>query len=294
MTIRHLGYACQNVSIPATTGRTLRLASLSPGRLREVISQNLESLMRILRWNTDRGIHFFRISSDMIPFASHPEFCLDWRKAFASELEVVRRFVHENGVRLTMHPGQFTVLNSPRPDVVENAIAELEYHAALLEEVDPAAGTYTLHVGGAYGDKRAAVERFVTNFARLSGRARSRLVLENDDTTYSAIEVLQICEELHVPLVYDYLHHKCLPSGIDEDELPDLLASVVDTWSGRIPKFHLSSLKEGTRSSHADFIRYEDYTDFLRLVERVKGGAYDVMLEAKRKDEALLRLFELA
>lgn len=291
MELRHLGYACTNVSIPSTTGRTLRLANLTPERVREVIAENLANVSTILKWNADHGIGFFRVSSDVIPFASHAKFDLDWRAEFADELAHIRAFVADQNMRLSMHPGQYTVLNSPRVEVVTNALAELDYHAAFIEAVDPCAGTVTLHVGGAYGDKRAAIDRFRSHFDRLSPRAQERLILENDDTTYSADEVVDLCQEMAVPMVFDYLHHKCNPpaSRSHSDDLA-LIEQVVATWGGRLPKFHISSLREGTRASHAEIVTVEDFDEFMRLMHRVDGDGFDLMLEAKRKDKAVLWL----
>ena len=121
-------------------------------------------------------------------------------------------FVEANNLRLSMHPGQYTILNAQRPEVVAAAVRELEYHAAFLAATDPRSGTMTLHVGGAYGDKAAALARFAANFPRLSLEAQSRLTLENDDRTFSAGEVLGLCETLGTPMIFDFLHHKLNPT----------------------------------------------------------------------------------
>lgn len=292
MQLRHLGYACQNVTLDCTTGRTFRLASLSPERADETIAMNLDGLMEMLRWNLEQGIHFLRISSDVVPFASHAAFPYDWRRRFENRFAEIRRFVEENGVRLSMHPGQYTVLNSNRPDVVDSAVEELEYHASFLEAVAPRDGTMTLHVGGAYGDKPSAMERFKQNVERLSLRARGRLTIENDDKVYHLDDVLPLCEELGLPLVFDYFHHQCHFAGASYDEgLTGRLERVVATWKGAVPKFHLSSRKPGSRTSHADYVLAEDLDAFLGVMELVGGPEpFDLMLEAKYKDRAVLEL----
>lgn len=303
MKLRHLGYACVNLSLDCTTGKTLRLANLTPDRVVDVTLQNLANLERILEWNLAHGIRFFRVSSEVIPFAGHASFPIDWRDAFADRLAEIRAFVRTNGLRLSMHPGQYTVLNSPREDVAASALAELEYHAAFIRAVDPDQGTITLHVGGAYGDKAAAAARFEANFAKLSPLAQETLILENDDKVYHAREVLALCEGLGVPMVFDLFHHKCHHEGEGWREgVHPLLGRVVATWRGgaggnargsRVPKFHLSSLRPGTRTSHADLIEKHDFDEFVSLLEGVGGDApYDLMLEAKNKDLALLHLGE--
>ena len=293
MYLRHLGYACQNLTLGRTTGKTFRLASLSPERVAETVAANLDALGAILRWNVEHGIRFFRVSSDAVPFASHRAFAFDYLTHFRDEFAALRAYAQEHDVRLSMHPGQFTVLSSPRPEVVEAALAELEYQAAFLHALDPDDGTLTLHVGGAYGDKASALERFAQNFARLSDRAKGMLILENDDKVYAATEVLPLCEALGVPMVFDAFHHKVHHTAAGpEVGLHHLLERVVATWNGKPPKFHLSSPREGgPKTAHADEVTPEDLDAFTGLMDTVGGdGPYDVMLEAKRKDCAVLPL----
>ena len=292
MNLRHLGYACTNTTLSCTTGRTLRLANLSEARAAEVIAENLATLQEVLRWNVRHGIRFFRVSSSVIPLASHTAFSLDWRAQFATELAELRAAT-ENGLRLSMHPGQYTVLNAPRPEVVQAALRELEYHASFLEAVDPEQGTMTLHVGGAYGDKTAALARFTEGFAQLSPNARQRLTLENDDRTFHAEEVLGLCERLGIPMIFDFWHHKLNPSSKTWDEgLAALLPRIVATWGERVPKFHLSSAR-GLGTAHADLIELEDFRQVEHFLSGFGGNRpYDLMLEAKLKEVALLRLEE--
>lgn len=291
MKLRHLGYACTNVTLGCTTGHTLRLANLTEERTAAVIAENLATLRNVLRWNVSQGIHFFRISSAIVPLASHEAFPLDWRAQFAAELADIRGFVRENGVRLSMHPGQYTVLNAPRPEVVRAAVRELEYHADFLDAVDPAQGTMTLHVGGAYGDKTAALGRFAEAFTLLSPNARGRLTLENDDRTFSAGEVLGLCEQLGVPMIFDFFHHKLNPTFATWDEnLVPLLERAVATWGERVPKLHLSSPRDFT-TAHADYVEAVDFAQAVDALATFGGDApYDLMLEAKLKEVALLEL----
>ncbi len=293
MYLRYLGYACKNVTLGVNTGASFRLASLTDERVATTVAQNLDAIEQLIRWNVAHGIHFLRLSSDVIPFASHPAFTFDWRAAFAGRLAEIRALAAAHGVRLTMHPGQFTVLSSPRPEVVEAALAELAWQADFLHALDPDEGTLTLHVGGAYGDKPSAIERFAQNFARLTPRAQQLLILENDDKVYHADDVLPLCERLGVPMVFDHFHHRLYHApGRLEAGLLEMLERVVATWQGRVPKFHLSSAREGgPRTAHADFVREHDLEVFSGLMEQVGEAApYDIMLEAKQKDGAVLPL----
>ncbi len=291
MKLRHLGYACTNVTLGCTTGRTLRLANLTEERAAAVIQENLATLQNVLRWNVSQGIRFFRVSSAVVPLASHEAFPLEWRALFAAELAEIRQVVADNGVRLSMHPGQYTVLNAPRPEVVRAAVRELEYHADFLDAVDPAQGTMTLHVGGAYGDKPASLARFAEAFRLLSPNAQARLTLENDDRTFTAGEVLGLCERLGVPMIFDFFHHKLNPTHAAWDtHLLPLLERVVATWGERVPKLHLSSPRDFT-TAHADYVEAIDFAQAVDALATFGGNKpYDLMLEAKLKEVALLEL----
>jgi UV DNA damage endonuclease len=296
MKLRYLGYPCTNVTLALTTGRTLRLANLKEPRLSAVIRENLRALRKVLLWNLERDIRFFRIASSVIPLASHEAFPLDWQAQFAPELAEIRALVAKHRLRLSMHPGQYTILNAQRAEVVVAAVRELEYHAAFLAATDPQSGTMTLHVGGAYGDKRAAKRRFAENAVLLSPEARARLILENDDRTFHAGDVLELCEALGVPMVFDFLHHKLNPTPDSwEQELVALLKRVVATWNAsslaaKVPKFHLSSPRD-LSTAHADFVEPADLLQVIDALAPFGGDApFDLMLEAKKKDAALLQL----
>ncbi len=290
MRLRHIGYACQNMTL-GTKSRTVRLANLRTEAVIPVIAQNLDDVLAALRWNVAHGLPFFRISSDLIPFGSKPEFPFRWQDAFAWKFDEIRRFVKTHDVRVTSHPGQYTVLNSPRPEVVEAAIEELDFQADVLGRMAPA-GTMTLHVGGAYGDRAAALERFEQGLDRLSPDARARLTIENDDTTWSLPEVLTLAEKTGLPVVADLFHHRVFPSDTPWGEgVVELLGRAAATWGKRVPKLHLSSGKPGARTSHADFLDMDDVQTLIDLMEQVPGDApYDLMLEAKRKEQAALEV----
>ena len=293
MRLRHLGYACTNTTL-GTKSRTIRLANLRTEKLIPVITQNLDAIQDILRWNVERDVRFFRISSDLIPFATLPEFPFDWEEAYRWKFDEIRRLVKAEGLRVSSHPGQYTVLNSPDERIVRDAVEELEHQARVLSKIDPKQGTLTLHVGGAYGDKAAATQRFKQNFERLSPDVQNMLTLENDDTTYHLDDVLPLCESLGIPLVFDFFHHRCHHVGdCPMDGLVEKLERVAKLWGRRVPKCHLSSQRPGPGSptAHADYVLVEDFQAFLDLMADVGGDApYDLMLEAKQKECATLEL----
>ena len=302
MKLRRMGYACINYALELTTNRTLRLASLEPERVVEVARENLTALEAMMRWNAEHGIHFLRIGSAAIPFASHEEFPLeDWREPLGEELELLWRLALPERLdqRLSMHPGQYCVLNSSREDVAERAEAELLYAAQLLEAVAPRRGTITLHVGAAGKDRQAAAERMIRRVEALPEVIRSRLTLENDDRVWPLDEVLPICEATGLPLVFDIFHHQLLPGarrdwrqGLEED-----LERVVATWDGHDvpPKLHISSQAPGGRAGkHADLIDPADLDTLLELMDGVGDGQapYDLMVEARKKEQAVLALMD--
>ncbi len=291
MRLRHLGYACLNTTL-GTKSRTVRLANLRTEAVIPVVARNLDDVLASLRWNVAHGIRFFRISSDLIPFGPLPAFPFDWAEAFDWKFREIRALVKAEDLRVTSHPGQYTVLNSPRETVVQNSVDELEHQARVLALMDPR-GTMTLHVGGAYGDKPAALDAFAQNVGRLSDAARSRLILENDDTTFTLAEVVGLAERTGLAVVVDLFHHLLNPSGETWDAgLVPLLDRAVATWGGRPPKMHLSSHRPGTRTGHADFLDMDDVQALVDVMAQVgKADApYDVMLEAKRKELAVLEV----
>ncbi|HEX8298375.1 MAG TPA: UV DNA damage repair endonuclease UvsE [Rubricoccaceae bacterium] len=291
MRLRHLGYACLNTTL-GTKSRTVRLANLRTEAVIPVVAQNLDDVLASLRWNVAHGIRFFRISSDLIPFGPLAAFPFDWAEAFDWKFRQIRGLVKAEGLRVTSHPGQYTVLNSPREKVVQDSVDELNHQARVLKLMDPK-GTMTLHVGGAYGDKPSAMDAFERNLPRLSDESRSRLALENDDTTYTLAETVGLAERTGLAVIVDLFHHRLNPSGATEDEgLIPLLDRAVATWNGRPPKLHLSSHKPGTRTGHADFLDMDDVQALVDIMTQVgpADAPYDVMLEAKRKELAVLEV----
>ncbi|MFZ5813924.1 MAG: UV DNA damage repair endonuclease UvsE [Bacillota bacterium] len=267
-----------------------RLAPMEPAERRrhlyQVARNNLKTLEAVIRWNHAHQIHLFRITSDLIPLATHPVAAeWDWEEDLADEFRACADLARRLQMRLTMHPGQYTVLNAPDPDVLRRAVEDLRYHARVLEllRTGPESGL-VLHIGGGYREKGAAARRFVENFRALPPEVARRLWVENDDVTWDTAEVLQIAREVGRPMVFDLHHHRVLR---EDDWLP-WLEEILPTWGGVRPKLHFSSPKDGLRSRHhADYI---DPADFAAFLERVPDLEADVVLECKMKEKALLAL----
>ena len=288
--IERLGYACVVRGIEAMTSRTCRLANATPERLRALIADNLAGLAAILRYNLEKEIRLFRISSGLIPFGSLPVNAVPWWDEFAAELSELGAYARAHAMRLTMHPGQFTVLASPNPAVVQAAVDELVYHARVLDALGlETECKLTIHGGGTYGDKAAAIERFRQVYLTLPEPVVRRLVVENDERSYSAADVLDIHAGTGIPVIFDALHDQVNPSPGFSDRA-DLLVACFATWRGADgrPLSHFSSQDPTKRpGAHAEWL---DPRDFLAFDRDTGPVPVDCMLEAKGKDLALLRL----
>jgi UV DNA damage endonuclease len=249
--------------------------------------ENADALMAALRFCAGSGIGCFRINSQILPIKTHPG-CGYRIDDLPEADEIVRRFqecgryARTHGLRTCFHPDQFVVLNSPRPGVVEQSVQELEYQAEVAEWVG--ADVVNIHAGGAYGDKRKALADFARNLGLLSGRARSRLTVENDDRTFTPADLLPICRREGLPLVYDVHHHRCNPDGL---AVEDVTREAAATWD-REPLFHVSSPIGGWEGPkperHHDFIDPRDFPACWRRLDLT------VEIEAKGKEVAVLTL----
>lgn len=258
-------------------------------RLTTISRQNLENTLRILKANLYDGISVYRFSSKLIPLCTHPHFCAwDYVSSLQEELKEIGRFVQANQMRVSLHPDHFTLLNSPHPEVLEASLRDLDYHVKIIEGMGLGFETkLVLHVGGKYQDRAQAVARFKEGFATLPPSIKDRLTLENDDRSFTAREVLEICEELHIPMVLDLHHHHILNNG---EELSTLLPAIFRTWPDLPPKVHISSPRQAKNPRyHADYIEVDMVIAFLEITKDLKQD-FDLMLEAKKKDLALLKL----
>ncbi len=279
-----VGYACVNTALPSSA-RTTRLANATPERLRELTASNLAALGEILRWNAEHGIRVFRITSNLVPFASHPVHAGAWREEFAETFGRLGRLAAREGMRLSTHPGQYTVLGSARAAVVEAALAELEYHARLLKSLGLGpAHKIVLHLTGDPG-------RFREGFARLSEAARARLVLENDERR-SLAQVVEVARTLRIPVVFDVFHHELNPS-LDGLSTRELVLLAAETWAdedGR-PEIHFSTQEPGKRpGAHAETL---DGGAFACFADEVGDLPVDCVLELKDKERSALRAIEI-
>lgn len=263
--------------------RSCLLGKAESGLLLEISRNNLCVLGQMIDYVAKQRLGLFRISSDCIPLASHPQIQFPWQSELRQELSQLGRQITRESIRVSMHPGQYTVLNSPNSEVVERAVADLVYHATFLDALEqPLSSKIVLHVGGVYGDKRAAMDRFCKNFSRLPEFVQKRLVLENDEISYSIDEVVALCRQLGIPAVMDVFHHALLPAP--EGSCESWLETCASTWQasdGRQKIHYSQQMDGGKRGAHSQTIMVKPFMNF---VQSLGLAELDIMLEVKDKN----------
>jgi UV DNA damage endonuclease len=286
-----IGYPCINRSIGCSANRTFRLASYSRERLGETVAGNLECLGRILSFNRTHGILFFRITSDLVPFASHPVMDCPWEDRFREEFRDLGRIIRESGIRISMHPDQFTLINSPDEEILGRSIAELCYHAEVLDLMGlDSTAKIQIHVGGVYGDREASILRFIDRAVTLGETILRRLVVENDDLRFPLGDCLRIHGETGLPVLLDSFHHEL---NNRKEPLAGAIAAAAATWKGAdgTPMVDYSSQEEGKRrGTHAATL---DPGHFRRFLEESRLSDVDVMLEIRDKETSALLALEV-
>ncbi|KAH9968187.1 UV-endonuclease UvdE-domain-containing protein [Russula dissimulans] len=307
-----LGYACLNTVLraskpdPIFCSRTCRIGTILKHGLefaKDLGTRNAKDLAKLIQWNEENRIRFMRISSELFPFASHDQYGYDLDYA-AAELKTAGDLANQYGHRMTLHPGQFTQIGSPKRNVVEASIRELHYHCSILRHMGIGKdGVIIIHIGGVYGDKAATLARFKENYKTLlSGDIKERLVVENDEMCYNVDDILPLCEELDLPLVFDYHHDWIYPSS---EPLTTLIPRINAIWhrKGIKPKQHLSSPRPGAvtvmeKRAHArrcSSLPKELDVEGAGWWRRAPGEQewVDLMIEAKDKEQAVFQLYRM-
>jgi UV DNA damage endonuclease len=282
-----IGYPCINNSIDCTANSTFRLRNYSEGNLKEKIKNNLSCLNKILEYNLKHNLLFFRISSDLIPFASHPICTFNWQNEYKNELKKIGEFIKKNNIRISMHPDQFVLINALNQAIVEKSIKELEYHCNVLDSMGlDSSAKIQIHVGGVYGDKKSAIERFITNYLTLPDMVKKRLTIENDERLYSLKDCLYINSKIGIPIIFDSFHHECFNNG---EDIRKAIMLAKNTWKKKdgILMLDYSSQKSNSRiGSHTESINLKLFQKFIL---DTKGLDFDIMLEIKDKEKSALK-----
>jgi len=297
----NLGYCCINLNLrnkPITVNRTCRKITFQQKGMDHVSGlalQNIRDLIEIIKWNDKNGFKVYRMSSDMFPWMSEYELkdLPDFQK-ISTLLKGAGTLAQKYGQRLSFHPGPFNVLGSPNPVLVQKTQKELNQTAEIMDLMGlPQSHFYpiNIHCNGVYGDKKATMGRWASNYLNLSKSAQARLVVENDDkgSMYSVQDLHDgIFSAVKVPITFDFHHHRFQPGGLSEQEAFELAMS---TWHHHNikPLFHYSSCRRTFEDpkckaqAHADFV-YEKINDY--------GHAVDIEVEAKGKEVAVLKYRE--
>ncbi|MBI3947363.1 MAG: UV DNA damage repair endonuclease UvsE [Armatimonadetes bacterium] len=288
-----VGYACIPLGSAALRGpRTTVLRRATAARLRELIAGNIGGLAETLCYNARQGFTLFRISTQFIPFGSHPVNQVPWWEEFAGELHAVGDLARRQGQRLSFHVSNYAVLNSLRQPVVDAALAEIEYQSRALDAMGlDASHRVVAHVGVRRPTPAEARGRFCCAVARLSEGARRRLAIENDEFYWSADAVVALARDLGLPAVFDILHHRVCGGDWRARPTEEILTEVFATWgaTGGPPKVHFSSQDPDKRAgAHGEYVNAAELDEFLARASAL-GRPFDVMFEAKAKDLAVLR-----
>jgi UV DNA damage endonuclease len=268
-----IGYPCINLSLSCRSSQSFRLASYSEERINRTIESNLACLLEILDFNREHKLFFFRISSDLIPFASHPICRFPWQKKFKRTLKEIGNFIKRHQMR------------------VSRSVKELLYHAEVLDllEIDDTA-KIQIHVGGVYGNKGQSIRRFIERYKDLDSKIKRRLVIENDERLFSIEDCLRIYGEIKIPIVFDVFHFKCNNSG---ESIREAVSLVCSTWLMKdgLPIMDYSSQEKGKRiGTHAKTIHIND---FKRFIKETEGFQFDIMFEIKDKERSAMKALKI-
>jgi len=284
-----IGYACLAIAVPGSDMKSCNLKNAARDHLISLIGHNLDSLEKLIDYNIDNRIGLFRISSDLIPFGSSAALDLPWESIYSDKLAIIGCKIIHSGMRVSMHPGQYTVLNSPTDSVVEKSIQDLAYHAKVLDSMNLGPEhKLVLHVGGVYNDKNQAKKRFITCYNGLASSIKKRLVLENDGVLFNISDVLEIADAIGIPVVYDNLHHATNPADSYHSDY-HWIKRCTSTWGKHDgpQKVHYSQQHtEKRRGAHSEFISIDSFLAYYRQFDDME---LDIMLEVKDKNMSALK-----
>lgn len=282
-----LGYACITncldftSSSPYTYGEYLKYGDME--KLDRVIVSNLKSLEEIIYYNIKNNIHFYRMSSKIIPLATKTDVKFDYINKYKSYYDKIGKMISDYDMRVDFHPDQFCVLNSVKSDVVSASIDILKYHYSLLEALGIKNKILVLHVGSNSFGKDNSIRRFINNFNKLPKYLKECIAIENDDKVFNVNDVLEISKNTGVPVILDYHHHLCNKSDFSFED-------IFNSFNNMKVKMHFSSSKNKKDfRSHNDYINGDDFIDFIKILKKYDRDV-DIMIEAKCKDDSLFRL----
>ena len=290
-----LGYVALSKALDdVTTSSTMTYTNYinknyNTSKLLEITKNNLDSLYEIIKYNVKNNFHFYRLTSKLVPLATHDKVDFDYITPFLDEYKKIGKLINDNNIRVDTHPDQYAVLNSMDSKIVKNTVEILEYHYKIMDAIGIKDKIIILHVGSSACGKKASITRFINNFNKLPDHIKKCIAVENDDKVYNIKDVLELCQKINVPMVLDYHHFIC---NNEKEDINDYLKEILDTWCEKLPKMHFSSPKSKLKKefrSHSDYINKECFIKFINILKK-QDKDIDIMLEAKAKDDAVSRL----
>ena len=290
-----LGYVALSKALDdVTTSSTITYTNYinknyNTSKLLEITKNNLDSLYEIIKYNVKNNFHFYRLTSKLVPLATHDKVDFNYITPLLDEYKKIGKLINDNNIRVDTHPDQYAVLNSMDSKIVKNTVEILEYHYKIMDAIGIKDKIIILHVGSSACGKKASITRFINNFNKLPDHIKKCIAVENDDKVYNIKDVLELCHKINVPMVLDYHHFIC---NNEKEDINDYLKEIIDTWDGKLPKMHFSSPKSKLKKefrSHSDYINKECFIKFINILKK-QDKDIDIMLEAKAKDDAVSRL----
>ena len=290
-----LGYVALSKALDdVTTSSTITYTNYinknyNTSKLLEITKNNLDSLYEIIKYNVKNNFHFYRLTSKLVPLATHDKVDFDYITPLLDEYKKIGKLINDNNIRVDTHPDQYAVLNSMDSKIVKNTVEILEYHYKIMDAIGIKDKIIILHVGSSACGKKASITRFINNFNKLPDHIKKCIAVENDDKVYNIKDVLELCHKINVPMVLDYHHFIC---NNEKEDINDYLKEIINTWDGKLPKMHFSSPKSKLKKefrSHSDYINKECFIEFINILKK-QDKDIDIMLEAKAKDDAISRL----
>lgn len=290
-----LGYVALSKALDdITTSSTITYTNYinknyNTSKLLEITKNNLDSLYEIIKYNVKNNFHFYRLTSKLVPLATHDKVNFDYITPFLDKYKKIGKLINDNNIRVDTHPDQYAVLNSMDSKIVKNTVEILEYHYKIMEALGIKDKIIILHVGSSACGKKASITRFINNFNKLPDHIKKCIAVENDDKVYNIKDVLELCHKINVPMVLDYHHFIC---NNEKEDIKDYLKEIINTWDEKLPKMHFSSPKSKLKKefrSHSDYINKESFIEFINIIKK-QDKDIDIMLEAKAKDDAISRL----
>jgi len=289
--IIRLGYVALSKTLDITSSKTITYTNYEKekdiNKIDYIIKENLNNLEKIIDYNIKNNIHFYRLTSKLIPLATKTDVEFEYIEKYKDYYKKISNKIKTSNMRVDVHPDQFCVLNSTNKEIIKNTFEILKYHYSILNALNIKDKIIILHIGSSVLGKVNSMKRFINNFNKLPLNIQNCIAIENDDKVYDIKDCIYLSNKLNIPIVLDYHHHICNGNF----DIKPYLKDIFTTWN-ITPKIHFSSPKNNTKKdfrSHHDYIDINEFIKFLNIIKDINIDI-DIMIEAKEKDEALFRL----